>query len=266
MEVREKERAIGYIYRLTCSCGKVYVGMSTQLSPRALEEYLGSGTLLRKHREKNPEHLLAKEILSYHETLEALLEAEVQEILKEKELSGRACLNLKTTSQASVCSECLSPGSHRRACSSFSQQPCPECGAKNPGAHRRRCSQRKETSCGECSLGSGQHRRGCSSFRERRPCEACGKTYGPHLKACPSHKKPKACEECLSVSHKRTCSRYKRRPCPECHGALNSHKKAYKAVLPMCSNLPKLHYSVIFTITESHIFLNVYALKLFIRH
>ena len=88
-----KEKNIHYIYKTTCDVtGKYYVGMHSTINED--DGYLGSGKRLRYSIRKYGADNHTKEILSYHETRELLIEAEIQAITDDMVLD-KNCMNLK---------------------------------------------------------------------------------------------------------------------------------------------------------------------------
>lgn len=72
--------AVGYLYRVDCSCGKFYIGISTDVTKRKVETYLGSGIKWLNHIKKHKDHQQKKTVLSAYNDLAKLLKDEVSEI------------------------------------------------------------------------------------------------------------------------------------------------------------------------------------------
>jgi hypothetical protein len=88
-----KEHNIHYIYKTTCNVtGKYYVGMRSTSNEN--DDYLGSGLYLRRSVRKHGTENHTKEILSYHDTRELLIEAEKSAITDDMVLD-KDCMNLK---------------------------------------------------------------------------------------------------------------------------------------------------------------------------
>jgi hypothetical protein len=88
-----KEHNIHYIYKTTCNItGRWYVGMHSTSNEN--DGYLGSGTVLRRSIRKYGADNHTKEILSYHNTREALILKEI-EIITSEFIQDELCINLK---------------------------------------------------------------------------------------------------------------------------------------------------------------------------
>lgn len=88
-----KEKNIHYIYKTTCDVtDKYYVGMHSTINEN--DYYLGSGKRLRNSIRKYGPENHTKEILSYHDSRELLIEAEKIAITDDMILD-KNCMNLK---------------------------------------------------------------------------------------------------------------------------------------------------------------------------
>lgn len=88
-----KKQNIHYIYKTTCSItGRYYVGMHSTSNEN--DGYMGSGLHLRRSIRKYGVDNHTKEILSYHDSRELLVEAEKSAITDDMVLD-KDCMNLK---------------------------------------------------------------------------------------------------------------------------------------------------------------------------
>lgn len=88
-----KEKNIHYIYKTTCNItGNWYIGMHSTGNKN--DSYLGSGKRLRYSVRKYGSENHTKEIISYHNTRELLIEAEILFITDDMVLD-KNCMNLK---------------------------------------------------------------------------------------------------------------------------------------------------------------------------
>lgn len=87
-----KPKTIHYIYKTTCNVtGRYYIGMH---STNNLEDgYMGSGRRLRASIRKHGEDSHTKEILSFYDNRELLVEAEIKAITPEM-IGDNNCMNL----------------------------------------------------------------------------------------------------------------------------------------------------------------------------
>ena len=251
---------LGYLYRMECSCGKFYVGMSKRVGLKEIESYRGGGTRWRRHVRAHKDHTQSKEIVKWCHSYNDLVQKEVLLINESKK--SPLCMNLSTRSQSNYygvfggCAECGSRGPHRKSCSLYVERICDfcgvvgnshksicpkyvkpriclECGSPN---HKKTCSKYKglfgRLNCKECGSTSTRHKKICSQYKKQPGCKFCG-SEGAHRQECPKHKERFSCPECDSRVHKKTCSHYiKPKPCPEC-GNLTTHKSG-------CSKPPKV--------------------------
>lgn len=251
---------LGYLYRMECSCGKFYVGMSKRVGIKEIESYHGGGTRWRRHVKAHKDHVQSKEIVKWCHSYNDLVQKEILLINESKE--SPLCMNLSTRSQSNYygvfggCAECGSRGPHRKSCSLYVERICDfcgvvgnshksicpkyvkpriclECGSPN---HKKTCSKYKglfgRLNCKECGSTSTRHKKICSQYKKQPGCKFCG-SEGAHRQECPKHKERFSCPECDSRVHKKTCSHYiKPKPCPEC-GNLTTHKSG-------CSKPPKV--------------------------
>lgn len=88
-----KAHNIHYIYKTTCNVtGKYYVGMHSTSDEN--DGYMGSGLQLRRSIRKHGVDNHTKEILSYHDTRELLIEAE-KIVITDDMILDKNCMNLK---------------------------------------------------------------------------------------------------------------------------------------------------------------------------
>ena len=251
---------LGYLYRMECSCGKFYVGMSKRVGIKEIESYQGGGTRWRRHVKAHKDHTQSKEIVKWCHSYNDLVQKEVLLINESKK--SPLCMNLSTRNQSNYygvfggCAECGSRGPHRRSCSLYVERICDfcgvvgnshksicpkyvkpriclECGSPN---HKKTCSKYKglfgRLNCKECGSTSTRHKKICSQYKKQPGCKFCG-SEGAHRQECPKHKERFSCPECDSRVHKKTCSHYiTPKPCPEC-GNRTTHKSG-------CSKPPKV--------------------------
>lgn len=244
---------LGYLYRMECSCGKFYVGMSKRVGINEIDSYCGGGTRWRRHVNAHKDHTQSKEIVKWCHSYNDLVQKEILLINESKK--SPLCMNLSTRSQSNYygvfggCAECGSRGPHRKSCSLYVKRicnicgvvgnshkstcpkytrprPCPECGSAN---HKKTCSRYKGLSgrlnCKECGSTSTRHKKICSQYKSVPECKHCG-SKGAHHVGCPKYRSRPPCPECGSRSnHRRFCSMFKERAvCPEC-GSPSTHKK-----------------------------------------
>ena len=260
---------LGYLYRMECSCGKFYVGMSKRVGLKEIESYQGGGTRWRRHVKAHKDHTQSKEIVKWCHSYNDLVQKEILLINESKE--SPLCMNLSTRSQSNYygvfggCAECGSRGPHRKACSLYVERicefcgvvgnshkstcpkytrprPCSECGSAN---HKKTCFRYKGLSgrlnCNECGSTSTRHKKICSQYKKQPGCKYCG-SEGAHRQGCIKYADRLACKECGSRSyHKNHCSHYKsRKKCLECgshvHKKTCSHYTPPKPC-PECGNL-----------------------------
>ena len=223
---------LGYLYRMECSCGKFYVGMSRRVGIKEIESYQGGGTKWRRHVKAHRDHSQSKEIVKWCHSYNDLVQKEVLLINESKK--SPLCMNLSTRSQSNYygvfggCAECGSRGPHRKTCSLYVERICTFCGV-NGNSHRSTCPKHvKQEPCSEC--GSTNHKKTCSRYKGlsgRLNCEECGSTSTRHKKICSQYKKQSGCKYCGSeAAHRKGCVKYtKRLACPEC--GLKSYHKEY---------------------------------------
>lgn len=246
---KEAKKKIGYLYRVDCSCGLFYVGMSTRMTLKSVSDYMGSGIHWKRHIDSHLDHIQIKTILKYFSNREALIKAEV--FLIKDHITNPLCANIKTWSQGSECSECKSLTVHRKHCSNYSissslcnecsslksnhkiscrlfeKRVCIECLGRSSN-HRKSCSQYSPTFvvCFECDGSMAKHKKTCSNFTQRNKCDLCGNRTG-HKKFCEyfcGDIPENYCFECDSIDrHKRKCSKWIIVSCSECNsvGALH---------------------------------------------
>lgn len=87
---------LGYLYRMECSCGKFYVGMSKRVGIKEIKSYQGGGTRWRRHVKAHREHTQSKEILKWCHSYNDLVQKEILLISESKE--SPLCMNLSTRS------------------------------------------------------------------------------------------------------------------------------------------------------------------------
>ena len=88
-----KEKNIHYIYKTTCNVtGKWYIGMHSTLNEN--DDYMGSGKILRYSIRKYGAENHTKEILSYYDSRELLIEAEIN-IVNSDLIKDKNCLNIR---------------------------------------------------------------------------------------------------------------------------------------------------------------------------
>lgn len=260
---------LGYLYRMECSCGKFYVGMSKRVGIKEIESYHGGGTRWRRHVKAHRDHAQSKEIVKWCRSYNDLVQKEILLINESKK--SPLCMNLSTRSQSNYygvfggCAECGSRGPHKKLCSLYVERicdfcrvvgnshkstcpkytrprPCSECGSAN---HKKTCSRYKGLSgrlnCRECGSTSTRHKKICSQYKKQPGCKFCG-SEGAHRQGCIKYDDRLACKECGSRSyHKNHCSHYKsRKKCLECgshvHKKTCSHYTPPKPC-PECGNL-----------------------------
>lgn len=222
------EASYGYIYQTTCSCGKLYIGLSKVTNRSGIFRYLGSGSRLKSHLKSHPEHSQTKTILETCVSYDDLERREVELIREAVELHGSIMvLNRKLYPQGSQCAECESFGAHLSSCSLIApDHACDECGGQRYH-HFKDCSdyRKPEIACDECEARTQRHRKGCSNWRPKEPCDHCGSTEKFHLDSCVLKIKKQSCEECGTPNlgaHRKKCSLYIPLPgCSEC-GSRNS--------------------------------------------
>lgn len=66
MDLSIPSDAVGYLYRVDCSCGGIYVGLSEKLDAKSIERYLGSGVRWRLHLRSHFDHSQSKAVISFH--------------------------------------------------------------------------------------------------------------------------------------------------------------------------------------------------------
>lgn len=258
-EWMNEDEFLGYLYRMECSCGKFYVGMSKRVGLKEIESYQGGGTRWRRHVKAHKDHTQSKEIVKWCHSYNDLVQKEILLINESKE--SPLCMNLSTRSQSNYygvfggCAECGSRGPHRKACSLYVERicefcgvvgnshkstcpkytrprPCSECGSAN---HKKTCSRYKGLSgrlnCNECGSTSTRHKKICSQYKKQPGCKYCG-SEGAHRQGCIKYADRLACKECGSRSyHKNHCSHYKsRKKCLECGSHV--HKKTCSHYTP----------------------------------
>ena len=245
--------ASGYLYRVDCSCGGVYLGMSERMDELSIDSYIGSGTLWTVHLKENPDHSQTKSIIHWSFDAESLRNQEEKLIFIGKKIYGNRLYNTKLSRQGIKCPECDQFGRHRKTCSKFVKpgsrtKACVQCSGQS-GHHMKNCSLYKASiakACEECGLtrhhsfecskkilcdecGSGNrgaHRKSCSLYKSLERCPECNSSRR-HKVDCSQFKTPKACDECGSRSHhKVSCSSYQVPiPCAECGGNYGNHTK-----------------------------------------
>jgi hypothetical protein len=223
---------LGYLYRMECSCGKFYVGMSKRVGIKEIESYHGGGTRWRRHVKAHKDHVQSKEIVKWCRSYNDLVQKEILLINESKE--SPLCMNLSTRSQSNYygvfggCAECGSRGPHKKLCSLYVERICQFCGV-NGNSHRSTCPKHvKQEPCSEC--GSTNHKKTCSKYKGlfgRLNCEECGSTSTRHKKTCSQYKRQPGCKYCGSeAAHRKGCIKYtKRLACKEC--GLKSYHKEY---------------------------------------
>lgn len=226
--------AYGYVYQTDCSCGKLYIGLSKNTSTNSIFGYLGSGSRLKAHRAKHPDHTLRKTILATCSDYGSLERTEIALILRAVEIHGSSIvLNRKLYAQGSQCAECESFGSHLSSCSLVeADYACSECGGQRYH-HFKRCSSYNQltVTCEECDSKSLRHRKGCSKWKTKDPCRHCGSTAKFHLDSCVLKVQKKICDECGTRNigaHLKSCSLYVvRSGCSECKSKnIGTHLKS----------------------------------------
>lgn len=248
------KKHFGYCYKIDCSCGAFYVGMSTKSDFHSIKNYKGSGKKWLSHLKKHPDHKQSKTVISYYENFEDLSNAELKLILDN--IDNINCYNLKTDLQNTkpiklpFCDDCKSSGAHKKTCSKFVVNVCSECGGKSR-RHKKECSlfvpvppcsecggksfQHKKTcsmfvakvgvNCSECKSSSTVHKKSCSKFINSSGCDKCG-SPAAHKKNCSKRIVYVFCDECGTKSnHKKECSKWT--PLPACNfcGSRSTHKK-----------------------------------------
>lgn len=97
-----KKADIHYIYKTICNVtGRYYVGMHSTNNEN--DGYIGSGLHLRRSIRKYGVDKHTKEILSYHDTRELVIEAEKDSITADMVLD-KNCMNLKLGGEGGFCS------------------------------------------------------------------------------------------------------------------------------------------------------------------
>jgi len=267
--VNNSTDASGYLYKVNCSCGAIYFGMSERTKPAEIENYMGSGSKWLSHLKTNPTHTQNKVILKWFKDTDELRTEETNIVYIGKKIYGTLSFNLKETKQGVVCAECGSFGRHKKQCSKYytpgsRTAPCLECGGlsnhhritcslyvvpRKPETclecggergHRKNCS--KKISCVECGSGNlGAHRTTCSLYTPPTACAECG-NMKHHSPSCSLFTEKKACAECNSKSrHKFTCSQYKdASKCSECGGTFNHLASCSKQKRKRCSECNSL--------------------------
>lgn len=236
----------GYCYRVDCSCGLFYVGMSTKTDLKNIRNYKGSGKRWLAHLNGHvgdSGHRQKKTIISYHDDFDSLVKAEIN--LIQQYIEDKNCCNLKTEAQNSKpsslknCSDCGSSGAHRKTCSKFIATVCEECSGRSK-RHKKHCSKFQSVlPCEECEGRSHQHKKHCSKFIARLGinCPECQSSSSVHKKTCSLRVAPKGCSECgSSAAHKMFCSKYSSKIlCDECNTRSNHKKDCSQWVqLPGC--------------------------------